>query len=282
MAVRIVTDSTSDITQTMAKELDITVVPLHFAFGDETYADGVDMTNEEFYQRLRATEQIPVTSQVTVGEFEEAFRKLLSDNDGDEIVGVFISSQMSGTYQSACIAAKLVNERRIHIAESMTTTMGLHLFARQAVALRDRGLGASDIAAELGRLAGLVQVYAVIGNLKYLYKGGRISAVGSMAGTLLGIKPIIRIDRSGLVEMAGKERGMKSALRWILQQTAQEIDPSSPVCFGHIEAPEDLSELTAASGDYIAPPSHYLSCIGPVVGTHAGPGCVGLSFIRKS
>ncbi len=319
MAVKIVTDSTCDITQAMAKELDITIVPLHFTFGEKTYADGVDLTNEEFYQKLQNSDQIPVTSQVTVGAFEEVFSEILKngtyeefyqkgqnsddipetshvtvgdfekvfneilENDGDEIVGVFISSEMSGTYQSACIASENINPMRIHISHGFTTTMGLHLLVYQAIAMRDQGMNASEISERLNILAKRVRILAVVGNLKYLYKGGRLSAVGNMAGTLLGIKPIIRIDDSGIVELAGKERGMKSAFRSITGKACGELDPEMPVCFGHIDAEKSLDEFMTIFGEQMKISDFHKVFIGPVVGTHAGPGCVGISyFCRQS
>ena len=207
--IRIVTDSTSDLSRERREELNIESLPLSVHFGEETFRDGVDITNREFYERLAQVETLPTTAQVNPEEFAALFRKYL--DQGDEVVGIFISGAMSGTCQSAAIARDMVDgEAHIFIVDSHTVTFALGLLVETAVLLRDQGLSAREIAARIEELSGRTRLLAVVDTLKYLKMGGRIRAATAVVGGLLGISPIITIE-NGLVESIGKARGRKAA-----------------------------------------------------------------------
>ena len=277
--VRSLTDSTCDIPPQRQKELDIEVVPLSVHFGPETYQDGVDLTNQEFYAKLRQAETLPTTSQVNPEEFARRFQAHL--DQGNEVVGLFIASQLSGTCQSAAIARDMVDGEGIYVLDSTTVTFGLGLMVETACILRDRGLGGREIYEELERLTRRLRFYAVAETLKYLKMGGRISAATAMVGGMLGITPILNI-RDGVVEAAGKSRGRKAAYQWMEKRIADEpVDTSLPVSFGHSDQPAVMAECEAYFLERIPGMQIVEGDIGSVVGTHIGPGAVGIAYFTK-
>lgn len=277
--VRILTDSTCDLSLKRREALGVEVAPLSVHFGEASYRDGVDLNNGEFYARLRQAETLPTTAQVNPEDFAVRFRK--HRENGDEVVGIFISSLLSGTCQSANIARDMVDEDHIFVVDSGTVTFALGLLVERAAVLRDEGLGAKEIAAEVEKLSKRVRFYAVVETLKYLKMGGRISAATAVVGGMLGITPILNI-RDGVVEAAGKSRGRKGAYQWMEKRmNAEPVDLSLPVAFGHSDAPAVMAECEA----YFLERSHGMdvreSDIGAVVGTHAGPGCAGIAYFVK-
>ena len=277
--IRIVTDSTSDLSPARREALGVDVIPLSVHFGEEVFRDGVDITNAEFYDRLSKAETLPTTSQINPEVFADLFRKYL--DQGDEIVGIFISGAMSGTCQSALIARDMVDgEDRIHVVDSRTVTFALGLLVEVAASLRDQGLSAGELATRLEELAGRLRLLAVVDTLKYLKMGGRISTASAVVGALLNISPIITIEH-GLVEGIGKARGRKAAFQWIAKGMEKEApDLSLPVACGHSNAPEAMAECQAFFADMIGAATVYASDIGSVVGTHAGPGATGIVYFR--
>lgn len=277
--IRIITDSTCDLRPARREALGIDVVPLSVHFGGEVFQDGVDITNEEFYRRLVQAEKLPTTSQVNPEAFAELFRTYV--DQGDQVVGIFLSSAMSGTCQSALIARDMVDKGEIHIVDSRTVTFALGLLVEQAAALRDAGHTAAGIAGRLTALLGRVRLLAVVDTLKYLKMGGRINAATAVVGGLLGINPIITVE-NGLVESVGKARGRKAAFQWMADFLKKEQpDLSFPVSFGNSNAPEAMAECMAFFREAVAGAQILESDIGSVVGTHAGPGATGLVYIVK-
>jgi DegV family protein with EDD domain len=247
--IRIITDSTSDISQNQAKELGIDIIPLRVNFAHGAYRDGVDITNAEFYKKLTKSEELPTTSQINPYEFYDFFKKYI--NDGDEVVGIFISSHLSGTYQSAVAAKEMLkNDDNIYIIDSLNVTFPLGLLIKQAVRIRDKGLTAERIAEEIESLKSRVRLVAVVSTLKYLY-GGRISSGTAVVGSMLGINPIIAII-DGKVESVGKTRGRKQAFRWMLDYIEKEgIDYNYPIAFGSSNSAEILNECMEFFKPYI-------------------------------
>lgn len=274
--VRIITDSTCDLSPKRLGELGVEAAPLSVHFGAESFRDGVDLSNGAFYQRLRGAETLPTTAQVNPEEFAARFRAHVEA--GDQVVGIFISSLLSGTCQSAGIAREMVDGDNIFVVDSGTVTFALGLLVERAAVLRDQGRSAGEIAGEVERLSKRLRFYAVVETLKYLKMGGRISAATAVVGGMLGITPILNI-RDGVVEAAGKSRGRKGAYQWMEKKIAAEpIDTSLPVAFGHSDTPAVMAECEA----YFMERFHGLdireSDIGAVVGTHAGPGCAGIAY----
>lgn len=277
--VQIMTDSTCDLTRARQTALAIEVAPLSVHFGGETFLDGEEITNQEFYRRLRAADTLPTTSQVNPDVFAQRFRRHVEA--GDQVVGIFLASQLSGTYQSACIARDMVDGAQIFVVDSDTVTFGLALLVEHAVTLRDQGMSAAEIAAEIQRLSQRVRLLAVVGTLKYLKMGGRISGASAVVGGMLGITPILDV-RHGVVESPAKTRGRKAAFQWMDRQIEQHApDLSLPVIFGHADAPAVLAECREHFVALLGL-TQWLECdIGSVVGTHAGPGAAGIAFFMK-
>lgn len=278
--VRIITDSTCDLTQARRGELGVEVVPLTVHFGQEDFLDGETITNQAFYQRLRKAETLPTTAQVNPEEFVSRFQRHV--DAGDEVVGLFLSSKLSGTCQSASIARGIVGKSHVHVVDSGTVTFALGLMVEEAVLLRDQGKSAAEIAATLVALAPRVRILAVVDTLKYLKMGGRISGAAAVVGGMLGITPILRVQ-DGVVESPAKTRGRKAAFQWIEQQLESEpADVTLPISFGHSDAPEAMKETMDRFLPLLGGALVCTGEIGSVVGTHAGPGAAGLAYFVTS
>ena len=279
MAVRILTDSSSDLPFSMQEQWGIDILPLRVLFGDKEYVDGRDLSREEFYTLLSEATELPKTAQITPHEFERAIGRYVEA--GDEVVVLGISSELSGTYASALLAREQFPEAPVYVVDSRNVTFALALLVEIAVGLRDRGLGAEEIARTIESLRERVRLYAVIDDLKYLRMGGRLSAAGAVVGSLLGIKPIVTLA-DGRVESIDKVRGMKAGYQCVLERTEKDgIDTAYPVYFGHSNVPDAMRELQAAAAVRFELDSPRGCGIGPIVGTHAGPGCVGIAFVAK-
>ena len=275
--IELITDSTSDLSPALAAELGVRVLPLTVHFGEESFRDGVDISNAGFYEKLRAAEALPTTAQINPETFVDVFQEVL--DRGNQAVGIFISSAMSGTCQSAAIARDMLDSGDIFVVDSQTVTFSLGLLVAEAARLRDEGLSAAQLAEELTALREKLRLYAVVDTLKYLKMGGRISTATALVGGVLGISPIITIA-NGLVESVGKARGRKAGIQWVKNRVSEEkIDLSRSVSFGHSDCPEALEAVTGAFDELNARvPAVYRSDIGAVVGTHVGPGAAGISY----
>jgi DegV family protein with EDD domain len=278
--VRIIVDSTCDTTPEIKARLH--VVPLCVRFGQKEYIDGVTISHREFYRMLETDEALPSTSQPNPAAFAQVYDEVLAA-DEDAVV-LTVSSALSGTYQSACIAALDVADR-IFVVNGKSVAIGTGLLAEHALALADAGMSAAEIAQTLMRLRERVRVLAVIDTLEYLKRGGRISKTAALAGNVLGIKPLLTL-RDGKIEPLGKARGTRQGYA-ILQKIVFDmggVNFDMPVLLGYTGYSalrvHQFVELTPSLwGKY----KHDLriSPIGSVVGTHAGPGAVAVAFIEK-
>lgn len=277
--VRIITDSTCDLPQSFAKQMGIDILPLTVLFGDQGYLDGIEISTEEFYQKLAQNSNLPTTSQINPDGFEPLFKQYI--DAGDEIVGIFLSSHLSGTCQSAHIAKQTIGSDDIHIIDSLTVSFGMALLIRHALSLRDQGKNAQEITDAILAMIPKTKLFAMVDTLKYLKMGGRLSTMQAVMGGMLGIKPIVAIE-DGKVISFGKARGTNGAFE-VLQQLLKQFPPNKayPISFGHAQAPQGLQNLM----DFLAQDfelGEVETCeIGSVVGTHGGPGCIGFAYIAK-
>lgn len=279
MSIKIITDSTSDLDRAFAASHGVDILPLTIHFGEEEFRDGVDITASEFYKRLRSSKTLPTTSQVSPMAFEKAFREQVEA--GHEVLAITIASKLSGTCQSAHIAKEHLKEGSIRIIDSETTSMGLALLVMEAVKAKDAGMSLDDIASHIEALKKRVVLYALFDTLEYLKKGGRLSSVSAALGALLNLKPMIDLT-AGVVSLSGKARGFRKALQWILtQMEKQEPDPDYTIAFGHSDAPDSMEKLEALAKEKFPAQDPLEVAIGMTVGTHAGPGCVGVAYIAK-
>ena len=280
MSVRIIVDSTADITPWVRSRVD--VVPLTIHFGEKEYVDGVTIDSRTFYEMLVESDVLPTTSQATPFAFEEAFRKAVEA--GFEVVCITCTSKLSGTYQSAVIAAEEFSGK-VHVVDSKTIAIGSAILADYAVSLLDRGMSAEEIVWKLMQKREDVRVLAMLDTLEYLKKGGRISATAAIAGGLLNIKPVIAIA-DGEIKQLGKARGSRQGNNLLVQeiQKAGGVDFSKPVLLGYTGLSDTLlnkykEDSAALWQDHLD--SLQVASIGSVVGTHAGPGAVAVAFFAS-
>lgn len=275
--VRILTDSTADLTHEDAAALGVTVVPLTLNFGDEHYLDGVDLTPEEFFERLESAEKLPTTSQPTPESFLTAFEA--ARDAGDELVCVLLSSTLSGTYQSAAIAREEADYDGIYLVDSKNVTLAAQLLVRRAVDLARSGMSAAEIAEDLEKARERVHLFALVDTLKYLHKGGRLSGAAAIAGGLLGIKPVIGII-DGKLALTDKARGLPGAYVAIFKQIGKVggIDERYPVMVGYTGRRSSVEPFMRYVTQNLHMQKPLLRIIGSVVGTHAGPGACGVAF----
>ncbi len=277
--VKIITDSTCDISKIEQINMGIEVMPLMVNFGEESYKDGIEITRSEFYERLEKVQELPTTSQVNPAEFEESFQKAI--DNGDEVVAILISSELSGTFQSAKIAVDSIESDKIYLVDSTTASFGLALLVKEAVRLRDAGLSAKEIAEKIEELAKRVRLVAFVDTLKYLKMGGRLSATSAMIGSFLGIHPVLKVQ-DGKIHPVGKARSIKSGLRKLHEFLQEEpADYSFGFSFGHSNARDRINSCIEFFTPIIETKDYLVCNIGSVVGTHTGPGVMGVAYITK-
>ena len=282
MSVKLIIDSASDISEKEAERLGIIMLPMEVRFGDDEYLDGVNLTPKEFYNKLIETSELPKTSQINPYRFEEIFEKVT--NAGDTAVVITISSKLSGTYRSACEASKQYGNK-VFVVDSLNACIGERLLVMYALRLVEQGKSAQEISSELDVVKSKVNVMAMLNTLKYLKKGGRISAVTAFAGEVFSIKPVVGII-DGEVKMVGKAMGSKKGNNLLntLVEKKGGIDfdmPYGVVWSGTddtvlIKYIEDSSHLWEGHTDNV--PAYM---IGSTIGTHVGPGAIGVAFFEK-
>ena len=280
--VRILTDSASDILPAEAEQLGVTVIPLNVTLEDGTVLrDGVDMTPSAYYEILAGCRKLPTTSQPSPELFENFF--LEATAAGDEVIGIFLSHALSGTYQCAKLAADMANVDNVLFVDSGHVCLSEALLVRLAVQLRDSGKTAGQIAAILEHAKEHLHLVAAIDDLKYLRKGGRLPAAVAVAGGMLGIKPLITIQ-DGKVAMAGKARGLPGAYVALFKKVEEMggINPAFPALAGYTVSPREVTPIQTYLRDNLQQEDLLVRQIGCVIGTHAGPGAFGIAFFDKT
>jgi DegV family protein with EDD domain len=276
MAVRIVTDSSCDLTNDQTAALGIEVVPLSIRFGDEEFTDGVDLTVDQFYERLATATDLPETAAPAPGKFEEAFRRAV-ELGADEIVCINISSDLSATMQSAQNAGRAMEGTApVQVIDSHSITMGLGSQVLAAAEAARDGQSSADIVAMVTSMAKRTHVLGALDTLENLRKGGRIGGAQHLLGNLLSIKPIVDIS-TGKVEEAGKARTRKKALQ-VLAERALALPNVERLCVCHGNAP-DLDEFLDLLSARYPRDSIPVAKIGPVIGTHGGPRVMGVTWV---
>ena len=279
MKTRIIVDSTADLTPELKKRVHI--VPLTVHFGDEEFLDGMTIDKKAFYERLVESDVLPTTSQASPDAFMKEYEK--AKEAGEAAVVLTVSSKVSGTYQSAMIAAE--DYDNIYVVDTSSVAIGGGILVERALQMLDAGMDAAEIAKRLDEEKSRVLVVALLDTLEYLKKGGRISKTVAVVGGMLNIKPVVSID-DGVINMLGKARGSKMGNNLLVQEMekAGGVDFTKPVLLGYtgisdallLKYIEDSKQLWEGNLD----PVRY-EVIGSVIGTHAGPGAVAVAFFRK-
>ncbi|MBP3683435.1 MAG: DegV family protein [Oscillospiraceae bacterium] len=280
MSVKIIVDSTADMTPAVAARVGI--VPLTVHFGGKEYTAGVDIDNQKFYEMLVENDTLPTTSQPTPFAFSQEFQKAV--DAGYEVICLTCSGKLSGTNQSANIAAEDF-DGKVTVVDSNTIAIGLGILAEYALNLVDRGLDARQILEQLEQQRKKVRLLALVDTLEYLKKGGRISPTVAFAGGLLNIKPVIAVS-GGEIVMLGKARGSKQGNHLLVQEieNAGGVDFNYPLMLGYTGLSDTLLQKYIADSEALwqgHTENLPISLVGSVVGTHAGPGAVAVAFFAK-
>lgn len=279
MAVQFIVDSASDILPQELAALGVArVLPLRVLFGTEEYTDGVTLSHEDFYKKLTTSDVHPTTSQVPPADFEEAYAQVTAG--GDTAVVITISGKLSGTYQSAVIAAEDY-EGKVFVVDSENAALGERCLVMRGIALREQGLSAAEIAAKLEIEKKDLRLFALLDTLEYLKKGGRISATVAFAGGLLNIKPVIAVEE-GLVAMAGKARGPKAGAKLLheMMEKSGGVDFDRFACFAYTGLDSSNAQAFAdeCGESYQKLP---IVSVGCTIGVHVGPGVTAVAYFAK-
>ncbi len=272
MAIRIVTDSTADLPAETAEQLGITVIPLNVHFGEETLLDGIDILPDEFFQRLAAARQLPTTSQPSPGKFMEVYGSLAEA--GDQIVSIHISDKLSGTLNSARQAKEQMEGSSIEIIDSEQAALGTGLVAMAAAKAAQQGASLEAVLEEANSAVEQVQLFGLLDTLEYLRKGGRIGMVRGFIGTMLKVRPIITV-LDGIVQSATSVRSRAYGIQYMVT-LAEERAPLKQAAVMHSSTDEEAEALAERIRPLVADGQVLQGRIGPVVGTHAGPGVIGI------
>lgn len=278
--VAVVTDSTADIPQHLVDEYNITVVPQTLIMGNKTWLDGVEIDSATFYELLCTSQDFPASSQPRVKDFHDRFVELAKDYDG--IVAVLISDELSGTINSALLAAASLPEIPIEIVDSRAVSMQLGFMALAAAREAARGGDLEAVVSVVRGMVGRVHVYFVVDTLEYLHRGGRIGAAARLFGTALNLKPVLSVE-DGIVTPVAKIRSRRKALRRVYRLVEKDIVAGGRTHMAvlHVAAPEEAARLADELEQRFQPTEMIRAECGPVIGTHAGPGTVGAGFYTE-
>ena len=282
--IAIVTDSTSDLDREFADEQGITIVPAHVRFGDVDYKDGVDITSEQFYAKLSETKEMPQTSQPSVGEFAEVYRRLAQDHE--HIVSLHISGKLSGTMQSALTARQQLEGEsscEIHVVDTQSASIGVAYLVREAARLAAAGETAPSIAERAKYVSGIMRLAFTPVTLEYLRRGGRLGAASHLLGSLLRIKPVLALE-DGAIEALDKVHTRSRVIERMVRYVEATAIPGCEITHlgvMHANNPELAAELQDAILSRVSAETVIEGTIGPAIGAHAGPGAVGISFHKE-
>lgn len=284
MAIKFIIDSASDVLPEEAAKAGVIHVPMMVRFGDTEYLDTVDLTHREFYEKLIESDTLPATSQVPPAIFEQIFSEATAN--GDTAIMITISSSLSGTYQSACLAASTFNGK-VRVIDSDSVCVGERILLEMGLKLQAEGVTDPDeMEAALNEAKGHIRVLALLDTLEYLRKGGRVSGAAAFAGGILGIKPVITADH-GKVALIGKARGSKQGNNLLRELVGKVggIDFSKPFALAYSGLSDALlQKYIADSAELLeeAPDGLPVYTIGCAIGTHAGPGAIAVAFFEKN
>ena len=275
--IRFLVDSASDISNTNSEN--ILVVPLSINMCGKDYLDGINLTHEQFYEMLISTNEFPKTSQPSPKAFVDAFESI---DPEDELICILLSSGVSGTYQSACLAKNIVGNDNIYIVDSLTGSYGAKLLILAAQRMIKEGKKAAEIVDELNELKKRITVLLSVDTLEYLYKGGRLDRTAALIGSIAKIKPVIIVTREGKIGVASKAIGMNKAMTSIADTVCDvEVDENYPLYTINTLGTKNIEKFEAKLSDRNIKIEERVN-LGPVVGTHTGPETFGVIFVAKN
>ena len=270
--VKVITDSTADMSHDSLRRLGVDVVPLMVLMGNETFRDGIDITSNEFYERLPHEAKLPTTSQPSPGLFMEAYKKATAD--GSSVLSLHISAKLSGTYENALIAARNFPAGQVRVIDTQEVSAGIAMFVMTAAEMARNGYDIDTIEAEITGLKDRIKLIAMVDTLEYLHKGGRIGGLQSFLGSLLSVKPLLQL-KDGEVQPLERVRTRAKALQRVAEIT-KEMGKLERLAIMHAGDPNGAGELANLLAPVFPLKDIYISSVGPVIGTHVGPRCLGV------
>lgn len=278
MAVRVVTDSTADLPAGLAHELDISIVPLSVIFGDEVFREGIDISQDLFYERLASGKVLPTTSAPPVGDFLEVYERILSESN--EIVSLHLSSKLSATYNNACQAAQLLSDRgaRIEVVDTRVVSLGLAFVSMAAARAARDGGDIEEVRSVAERAARRTRIYIMLDTMEYLRRGGRIGRGRAFLGAVLRVKPLLSL-RDGEVHPEERLRTKGHAMERLFQ-IATSYPNVRMVGIAYSTNPQEADTLRRRLSEAMPESEVLMTRVGPVIGTHAGPGVIGLGLME--
>jgi len=278
MTVKIVTDSTADLPPQIAQQLGITVVPVYVCFGEKVYRDGVDISQDEFYQKLIESPTHPTTSQPSPSDFASVYSKLSTETD--EIVSIQVSSKLSGTYNSALQGRELARTRcRIEVVDSLVVSMGLGLVAMAAARLAKAGEGLPGVVEETRQAIACIRLLGVFDTLKYLLRSGRLGKAKALLGSMLNVKPLITM-RDGELFPTGQVRTRSKGIERLFELVKNALNIQE-VAIVHSTTPDEAGSLRERIGSIFDKKWIHIARLGPALGVHGGPGTLILALREK-
>jgi len=276
--VTIVTDSTATMPKDLIEKYNILVVPQVLIWGEETFLDGVDIQPDEFYRRLAEAKVLPTTSQATIATFQKTFRRLLDDNQ--QILAILISKHLSGTVASAIQAREATPGAPIEIVDSGTTAMATGFQVLAAARAAEQGASLDECKAIAEQASRHTGVLFAVNTLEFLHRGGRIGGGSRFLGTALNIKPILEVV-NGRVEAVERVRTRKKSLQRIIDLVAERVNGKTPLRIAslHANAPTEAQQILQQATAQLNAEESFFSEVSPVIGTHTGPGTIGIAFI---
>ena len=278
MAIKVITDSTSDLPSEVAQRAGITVVPLSIHFGTETYQDSVDISHDEFYQRLVSSPRLPTTSQPSVGDFVEVYQRFAQESEG--IISIHISSRISGTYNSAIQAREEAkSDCPIEVIDTLQASMGLGMIALAVAEAVQEGADLAQAKEVADSAIPRAHYYGLVDTLDYLEKGGRIGKAQALVGSLLRIKPLLTIRDGEAHPLARARTRAKGIDR--LCELSEELAPLEDLCVLHSTTPDEAESLAQRLKHLVPHKEVIMARTGPVVGTYLGPGMLGIALRHR-
>lgn len=275
--IKLIVDSTSEISKEEAESLGLKIIPMKVTIDEKEYLVGENLSTEEFFEKLSNCKSLPKTTQINSEEYIEAIKPILEN--GDEVFVMCLSSGLSGSFNSLRIAYENLKSDKVRIFDTETTTFAYKALVMEAINLINLGVSLDELEKELNILKSKIRIYAVIDNIKYLIKGGRLSYAKGIVATALNIKPIVTI-KNKKVEMLTKSVGFSLGMKTICK-LINNVDFSKGMYYGHANDKDKATKLKNLIYDKLGIEFKNICGIGPIIGTHVGQGCVGVVYFEK-
>lgn len=278
--IKIITDSASDLTLAEALKMDVEMLSLNVSFDGKTYKEERDISKEDYFNLLLNSSSFPVTSQPSPSQLIEILED--AKKNDDEVIGIFLSSKISGTYNNCMMVKKMIEIDKCYFIDSLSCSCGERYLVNEACRLKAEGVNFKTIIEKLEKLKSRIRVMAAADTLDYLAKGGRLNVFASKVGNLLKFKPLVALDEEGKVSLFSKPRGIKSAIdELVLKVINDKLDEDYPVCSLYTPSDSNVNKLISKLADLGIDTLNHKHMIGAAIGSHLGPNSFGLAYVIR-